>query len=88
MTNGTRDFDTVIRKFGFETRVGDHIHAWLDVEGKRVARTRRSLGRGPLAAFNAILRQLHLSKDEFRNAAKCTINRDDYLNLFREQGIL
>jgi len=82
------EFDRVVDKFGFQTRSGKDLHAWLEVENVVVARTKRSHCKGDLPCVRKILKQLHLDEDQFRDAADCTMARGDYLSLLREKKLI
>ena len=90
MSIRVREFDLVINKFGFRTRESHHLLAWFEYDGKVVARTRRS--RTPrsrdLPAHHSIRQQMKLSQEEFRQAVRCELNRDDYVELLREKGVI
>ena len=84
-----REFDLIIRKFGFQTRDSRDLLAWLDVDGKRVVRTRRSKkSSGDLPMHHSIRQQLRLSDDELRESVLCTLGREDYIALLRDKGII
>ena len=84
-----REFDRVIRKFGFEIRGGDHIQARLYVDGKAVVRTKRSRkASGDLPQYNRIRQQFYLTEQQLRDAIACPLDRDGYLEILRERGII
>ena len=84
-----REFDLIIRKFGFETRDSKDLLAWLEVDGKRVVRTRRSKkSSGDIPMFHSIRQQLRLSEDELREAIDCTLGREGYITLLRSKGVV
>ena len=83
-----REFDTVVRKFGFEVKVGDHIRAQLIIDGQAIVRTRRSHKSGDLPSYNQIRQQLRLNEAQLRDAIACPLDRDGYLEILRERGIL
>ena len=82
------EFDRLIRKFGFETRNGRDLLAWLEIGGRIVVRTRRSKSTGDLPMFHSIRQQMRLSDDQLREAIKCTLDRDTYIDLLREKGLV
>ena len=89
MPLAAHDFDRVVRKFGFRTRNSRDLLAWLEVDGKIVVRTRRSRkSSGDLPMHHSIRQQLRLNDQQLREAIKCTLDRDAYLALLREKGIL
>ena len=83
-----REFDRVVRKFGFEVKVGDHIRAQLIIGGRAIVRTKRSHKSGDLPSHNEIRQQLRLNEAQLRDAIACPLDRDGYLNILRERGIL
>ena len=88
MSLSARDFDRLVDKLGYETRNSDHLLAWLEVDGKIVARTRRSRKAGDLPMSHSIRQQMKMSETQMRDAVACTLGRDDYLDILREKGIL
>ena len=89
MPINAREFDRVTRKFGFETKNGRDLHAWLEVDGKKVARTRRSKkSSGDLPMWHSILQQLGLDEYQLRDAISCTLDRDSYITLLRGKGVI
>ena len=88
MPLAAHEFDRLIRKFGFQTRGSGDLLAWLEVEGKIVVRTRRSNKSGDLPMHYSIRQQMRLSDDQLRKAIKCTLDRDSYIEILREKGLL
>ena len=88
MPLSAHEFDRLIRKFGFQTRGSGDLLAWLEVEGKIVVRTRRSNKSGDLPMHHSIRQQMRLSDDQLRKAIKCTLDRDSYIEVLREKGLL
>ena len=83
------EFDRLVSKFGFQTRNSKDLLAWLEIEGKIVVRTRRSnKSSGNLPMHHSIRQQLQLNDDQLRDAIKCTLDRDSYIDILREKGIL
>ena len=88
MPLAAHEFDRLIRKFGFQTRNSGDLLAWLEIEGKIVVRTRRSNKSGDLPMHHSIRQQMWLSDDQLRKAIKCTLDRDSYIKVLREKGLL
>ncbi len=88
MTIRAREFDRIINKFEFTTRRSGDLLAWLEVDGVKVVRTRRSFKRGDLPMQHSIRQQLKLNEDQLRQAIDCTLNRDDYIDILRDKNIL
>jgi hypothetical protein len=83
-----REFDRVVNKFGFKTREGRDRLAWLEHQGKQVVFTKRSHHRGELPCADWIRQQLFLTSPQLRDAKKCTLSRDGYLDILRDKGKL
>jgi hypothetical protein len=83
------EFDRLVSKFGFETRNSKDLLAWLEIDGKVVVRTRRSnKSSGDLPRHHSIRQQMRLNDDQLREAVKCTLDRDSYVAILREKGVL
>ena len=83
-----REFDRMVNKFGFETRHGRDLHAWLTYEGNVVVRTRRSKSSGDLPMEHSIRQQLKLNTQEFNRARRCTMTRVEYIDILRRKGVI
>ena len=89
MPLAAHEFDSLVSKFGFQTRNSKDLLAWLEVEGKVVVRTRRSKkSSGDLPMHHSIRQQMQLNDDQLREAIKCTLDRDSYIKILRDKGIL
>ncbi len=88
MTIKAHEFDRVISKFKFKTRDSGDLLAWFEYKGKIIARTRRSKGSGELPMQHSIRQQMKLNEDQLREAIKCTINRQGYIRILHEKGLL
>lgn len=85
----SREFDKIIKKYGFKTKDSHHKLAWLEVDGHKIVRTRRSHIRGrDLPSEDAIRRQLHLIGAELKRAVSCHIDLEGHLLLLREKGVI
>ena len=82
------EFDRMVNKFGFETRDGRDLLAWFTYEGKRVVRTRRSKGSGDLPMHHSIRQQLRLNEQEFNHARRCTMTRDEYIEILKRKRVI
>jgi transcription initiation factor IIE alpha subunit len=88
MTIKAKDFDTLVNKFGFQTRNSRDLLAWLEHEGKIIIRTKRSHTKGKDLPFqHAIRQQLKLNESELEKAISCKLSREDYLALLKNKGI-
>ena len=88
MTITDRDFDLIIRKYGFETRNSGDLLAWFVHEGKVVVLTRRSYKRGDLPMQHSIRQQLKLTEDELADAINCTLDLDGYVAVLQRKGVI
>lgn len=83
-----KEFDAIVRKLGMETRNTDHLHAWFEVDGTVAVRTRRSHGRGELAAGDKIRQQLKVNETQMRSLIDCSMSRDAYVLHLRARGVI
>ncbi len=83
-----REFDTVINKFGFASRDSGDRLAWLEIDGRVVVRTKRSLGKGDMPCADLIRQQLKLNENQLRLAIACTFSRDDYISHLRAKRVV
>ena len=88
MTIKAREFDALVRKLQMQTRDGRDLHAWFEFEGKVITRTRRSKGSGDLPMQHSIRQQLKVNEMQMRELIRCTLGRDDYLEILRNRGLL
>lgn len=88
MTIKVRELDRILDKFQFVVRHSRDLLAWFVVDGKVIVRTRRSWGSGDLPMQHSIRQQLKLNEGELRKAIDCTLNRDDYIEILRNKGLL
>lgn len=89
MPLAAHEFDSLIRKFGFQTRNSKDLIAWLEVEGNVVVRTRRSnKSSGDLPMHHSIRQQMKLNDNQLRRAIRCTLSLDDYIAILRGKGII
>ncbi|OGF54495.1 MAG: hypothetical protein A2Z21_07245 [Candidatus Fraserbacteria bacterium RBG_16_55_9] len=90
MTIKAREFDTVVAKFGLETRDAKDRLAWLEHEGQIVVRTKRSYTSSgeDLPYQDQIRQQLKLNEDQLREAIRCTFTRDDYIAHLKSKGVI
>lgn len=89
MPLSAREFDLIVSKFGFETKTGSHLFAWLTLNGRVAVRTRRSWkGSGDLPMAHSIRQQLKLNSTQLRDAIGCTMRRVDYIQMLRDKQII
>jgi hypothetical protein len=89
MTIKAKDFEHIVNKFGLRTRNSGDRLVWFEHEGKIITRTRRSNIKGRDLPFqHSIRQQLKLNEDEFREAVACHLDRDQYLMILRQKGLL
>lgn len=85
------DVDRMWGKLGYEIDdKRDHVKAYLYVDGKLIAWTKRSHGKpkieGPV--IHMIRKQMQLNRRQFEDAIMCPLTRDMYHEILREQGYL
>lgn len=88
MTIKAHEFDLIISKFRFKIRDSGDLLAWFEYKGRVIIRTRRSKGSGELPMQHSIRQQMKLNEEQLREAIRCTINRQDYIKILREKGLL
>lgn len=89
MTIRARDFDLLIRKFGFQSRDSGDLLAWFEYDGKVVVRTKRSHIRGRDLPFqHSIRQQMKLNETELAEALRCTLDREGYIELLKRKDII
>lgn len=89
MPLSAHEFDSLVTKFGFQTRNSRDLLAWLTVDGKVVVRTRRSKkSSGDLPMFHSIRQQLKLSDRQLREAISCKLDKASYIDILRSKGVL
>jgi len=84
----SHEFETLVQKLNLKTRNTGDRHAWFEYEGKVIARTRRSHGRGDMPASDQIRQQLKLNEEELRQILQCRLYRQDYIEILRRKGKL
>ncbi|HEX7182626.1 MAG TPA: hypothetical protein VF756_12350 [Thermoanaerobaculia bacterium] len=64
--------------------------AYLFVSGKRVIATRRSRGSGKISGKipHLIRQQMKLDENQFRDLVNCPLDREGYLKILHEKGLL
>jgi hypothetical protein len=91
MSLKTGDIDRMWAKLGFDVNEGKRdVTATLIVAGKRVIRTLRSHGKNKLDGNipSMIRQQMKLNDEQFSDAVRCPLKRDDYLRILREKKLL
>ena len=88
MTIKAHQFEHIVSKLQMKSRnAGDRL-VWFEYKGKIITRSRRSNKAGDLPFQKSMPKQLGLTPDEFRQAAACKINRDEYIEILRLKGYL
>lgn len=88
MPLSAREFDAIVAKLEMATRNTDHYHAWLEVDGKVVVRTRRSHTAGDLPAADQIRQQLKVNERQLRDLISCEMTKGEYVSHLRNRGVL
>jgi len=72
-----------------EDRGRDHVFFFIEVDGKSYRATKFShnaQGQIPGMILSAISRQMRLTNKELKRFVNCTIDIEQWLNLWRERG--
>lgn len=86
-----RDFITITRKLEMRVREGRDTLAFFFYNGQktgiftRVSHTRGSL-KGRITSF--IRQQLHLNEDQFRDLINCPLDKEGYVRILKDTGII
>ena len=88
MTIKAREFDHLVAKLGLKVRDSHDLLAWFEVDGKIITRTRRSKGSGDLPMQHSIRQQLKLNEQQLREAVRCTLTREQYVDILQARGLL
>lgn len=88
MTIKDHEFDHLVAKLGLKTRDSRDLHAWFELDGKIITFTRRSKKRGDLPMQHSIRQQLKLNEQQLKEAARCTLTREAYIDILRAKGLL
>ena len=81
------EFDRIVAKFRMETKQGRHLRAEFYYEGRKILTTYRSHGRKDNPVYQ-IGKQLALSQTQLRDAIRCTLGLDDYIEILREKDLI
>lgn len=86
-----RDAAKVMKKLGIADVDCKHHHAgFLVIDGVKVLKVHRSRGGGsmPTAVAHLFRKSLKLSVPDFQLLVGCTLSREAYVELLREQGVI
>jgi hypothetical protein len=85
-----RDIDTVFNKLDLTVEETHHRIAWFVHDGRRILKTRRSQGKGdiPMFVYHKIRSQLKVNENQMSGLVRCTVNKDDYVQILRDKGLL
>lgn len=81
------EFDRIVRKFDMRIRQGRDLLAWFEYDGRVIVRTRRSRGTGELPV-RLIRKQLALDESQLREAIRCPLGRDAYVQILQSKGLI
>lgn len=83
-----REFDRLMQKFGMEiSEGGNHRRARFYYQGEYIFSTLRS--RSPRDfSEHKVRAQLGLTPAQLRAAIRCTFNREDYIALLQDKGLI
>lgn len=88
MTVKRAEFDRIISKLTMKVRQSGDLLVFYEYEGKVIVRSRRSNKQGDLPMPHAIRQQFKLNEDQFRDLVNCPLDRDGYVAILREKGLL
>lgn len=85
-----REVQRIFDKLEMETRSSHHTIAWFTYQGQKVLKTRVSFGKGdvPPLVVQKIRGQLKLSIPDFVALKDCPLDRDGYIQILQEKGLL
>lgn len=85
----TRDAEVVFGKLGIEkVHSSHHVRGYLVHNGVRVLALHYSFGRKafPGRTSDMFRRSMHLTQSELREFVRCTISRDEYIQILLERA--
>ena len=88
VTLKAQEFDRLVKKLQFQVRDTKDRHAWFIWEGRTIVRTKRSHGSGDVPFHHKIVKQMHLTETEFKDALDCAIDCDGYVEILRKRGLI
>jgi hypothetical protein len=90
MTLRARDVDNMWTKLGYDVVNAGDVVATLRINGKFIAKTKRSHGARKLDGEipHLIRKQMRLTRSEFEDAYECPLTRDAYFALLKSKGHL
>jgi hypothetical protein len=81
------EYTRIENKLQLKTRdAGDRL-SWFEYNGTTYTRTKRSHGNKDLPE-NLIRQQLKLNQSEFSQLIGCTLQRDNYVQILMDKGII
>jgi hypothetical protein len=85
-----REVQHILDKLEMDTRTTHHVIAWFTFEGQKVLKTRISFGKGdiPSKVTHKLRGQLKLSQADFIALRDCPLDRDGYIAILKEKGLL
>ncbi|MGA8183701.1 MAG: hypothetical protein WB819_08655 [Terriglobia bacterium] len=81
------EFEKIVTKLDLKVRNSRDRLAWFEYEGRTVVRTRRSHGNKE-APEHLIRQQLKLNEREFAGLIRCTVSKDDYVEILTRKKII
>lgn len=85
-----REAKIIFDKLELDTRQTHHLIGWFIYKGRKILKTRISFGKGeiPGNVEDKIRGQLKLKKKEFRELIDCSLNKEDYIEILKNKGLL
>lgn len=82
------EFERLVNKLQLKVRDSRDRLAWFEYEGRVIARTKRSHGKGFDLPADLIRQQLKVSGTEMAGLVDCRLSRDDYIAILRKKKLL
>ena len=79
------EFERLVHKLALAVRNSRDRLAWFEHDGKVITRTKRSHGKGDLPE-HLIRQQLKLNQNELAGILRCSLYRDDYVEILKKKG--
>lgn len=85
-----RDVEAIFAKLEMEVRSTHHVIGWFTYRGKKVLKARFSLGKGdiPEKIAHKLRGQLKLNLDDFIALRDCPLDRDGYIAILKDKGLI
>jgi hypothetical protein len=80
----------IAEKLGVQLRPGKDLVGWVEHEGIKILPVRMSKGEGdvPGKVPDKIRQQYRLNEAQFKLLKECPLNKQGYLDILRQKGVL